>query len=347
MDKAVASPIASRPAAWSIALAFALLYTSWGTTYFAIRAGVHTYHVPPALFGGARVALAGWLLLGYLALRGESIRLPAREMFWIVLSGALLFVAGNGLITVALDRIPSGVAAVLTATTPLWMALMEAAWPWGEKLRLRGWFGLVAGLVGVLILLAPKLRQEALLHDASPLIALASTMLWGLGAFIVRHRPKSGSHLAAAAYQMALGGTGLTVVGLAAGEYADLRPECFGLGPIAAFIYLLIVGSLIGFVAFNWLLGHVPAAMVGTYAYVNPVVAILVGRFLGGEEVTIAIVLGMGIILGGVALVRGAALNPRGPAHAGQLNEHKRISCVEDASANGNVSPRSEPQVRR
>src|SRR5689334_12671168 len=118
-----------RPAAWAIALAFLLVYVSWGTTYFAIRSGVHTYRLPPALFGGGRVCLAGLILLAYLGLRGESLALRRRELTWTALTGLVLFIGGNGLITFAMDRVPSAVAAVLVASTPLWIASLEGLWP--------------------------------------------------------------------------------------------------------------------------------------------------------------------------------------------------------------------------
>src|SRR5262249_24103789 len=114
-----------RPARWAIVLAFTLVYISWGTTYYVIRQGVHTYQLPPALFGGVRVGLAGLLLLTYLRCRGEVLRLPLRALLWIAGGGVAMFVFGNGLITVVLDRVPSGMASVLVASTPLWMALLE------------------------------------------------------------------------------------------------------------------------------------------------------------------------------------------------------------------------------
>src|SRR5262245_2797136 len=133
-----------RPAASAVALAFALLYLSWGTTYLAIKEGVRD--LPPALFGGVRVCLAGVLLAAYPALRGEPLRLPRRELLWTGLGGLLLFVGGNGMITAAEKTVPSGVASVLVATTPLLMALLETLWPRGERLSARGWLGLLVGL---------------------------------------------------------------------------------------------------------------------------------------------------------------------------------------------------------
>jgi drug/metabolite transporter (DMT)-like permease len=303
-------PTSSSPT-WSVVLAFALVYLSWGTTYFAIRQGVHAEKLPPALFGGVRVSLAGWLLLAYLGLRGERLGMPRREFFWVALSGLLLFVGGNGLITVALDKVPSGVTAILVASTPLWMAVMEMAWPKGDRLGVGGWLGLLLGLGGVVLLLWPKSEEAAqLFQNAGPLLVIGSTLFWALGSLVLRYRKRSGSHLAAAAYQMILGGTSLALIGVVLGEVRELTPERFTWGAYTSFFYLLIVSSLVGFVAFNWLLGHVRAALVSTYAYVNPLIAILVGWLLGGEDLTVQILIGMVIILAGVALVRWGGAKP-------------------------------------
>src|SRR5947207_11765486 len=126
-----------RPATWALLLAFTAVYLSWGTTYLAIKAGVR--HLPPALFGGGRLVLAGLVLLAFLALRGERLRLPRRELLWVALPGVLLFVGGNGLVTWAEVTVDSGVASVLVATTPLWIGLLGSLWPNGERLSVRGW----------------------------------------------------------------------------------------------------------------------------------------------------------------------------------------------------------------
>jgi drug/metabolite transporter (DMT)-like permease len=306
------SSLLNEPAAWKRVLAFSLLYLSWGTTYFAIRAGVHTEKLPPALFGGVRVALAGFILLGFLAWRGEKVSMPWRHFMWVAISGLLLFVGGNGLITFALDNVPSGVTAVLVAATPLWMALMETAWPGGDRLSVRGWMGLLIGLAGVLVLLWPKPEDASLLfRQAGPLWILGSSLFWALGSLVIRYRRGSASPMVSAAYQMIVGGLVTTLLGISIGEVSQLATERFTLGAAFSFFYLLIVGSLIGFVAFNWLLGHVRATLVGTYAYVNPLIAIVVGWLLGGEDMTIRILAGVVVILSGVALVRAGGIKPK------------------------------------
>jgi drug/metabolite transporter (DMT)-like permease len=303
MRPSTQEPPSRRPPTWAFVLAFALIYLGWGTTYFAIKEGVKT--LPPALFGGVRLSLAGLILIAFLAARGEAAVLRGRDLAWTAIGGLILFIGGNGLITVGEKTVPSGVACVLVATTPLWMALIELLWPWGERLSLRGWTGLFLGLGGVLVLLAPKLGHPAeFLGDFGPLLVLGSSLSWAIGTVILRHTRPRGSHIAAAGYQMLIGGSGLVLIGLALGEVNQLTPAAFTPGAVWAFFHLLIVGSLLSFVAYNWLLGQVSAALVGTYAYVNPFVALLIGWLLGGEELTGWILGGMVVILAGVALVR-------------------------------------------
>jgi drug/metabolite transporter (DMT)-like permease len=291
------------PARWSVVLAFILVYLSWGTTYLAIKKGVEAF--PAALFGGSRIALAGFLLLAYLAIRRQSLRMPLPDFLWTALVGILMFVGGNGLITFGEKYVASGVASILAATTPLWMALLEMAWPWGERLTIRGWLGLFIGLSGAVVLLAPRLQEPAnLVQDAGPLLVLGSSFAWSTGSFILRYRRLRGNHLSVAAYQMLVGGGGLFVIGLLIGEQQELERARFTPQGVYAFFHLLVFGSLIGFVAYNWLLGKVSAALVGTYAYVNPLVALVIGRVLNREPITGWIVGAMAVILAGIALVR-------------------------------------------
>lgn len=299
----------SSPASWKLVLALAIVYISWGTTYFAIKEGVKT--LPPALFAGPRLAVAGAVLLGWLLLRGESLRLTWAELGRLSLSAAAMFLGGNWLITVGEKTVDSGVASVLVATTPLFMAVLELLCPWGERLTWKGWVGLLAGLVGVVILLGPKLEQpSSLIEDLGPALVLGSAFCWALGSLILRYGRQRTSVFVAAGYQMLVGGLGLTALGVALGEVQQLTPDALTPGAITAFFYLLVVGSLLGFVAYAWLLANVSAAMAGTYAYVNPIVAIFVGWLLGGEEITGAILAGMAVILLGVALVRGGGVQP-------------------------------------
>jgi drug/metabolite transporter (DMT)-like permease len=292
-----------RPSKWALALAFGLVYVCWGTTYLAMKKGVREEHLPPALFGGVRVTIAGLILLSFQLIRGERVRLAAGDRLPVALSALLLFVGGNGLINKAGQTLDSGLCAVLAATTPLWIGLFEMFWPAGERLSRRGWLGLVIGLMGVLVLCVPLLDRSTRLElDIGYLIVLGSATCWALGSLVSRHCPVSCPHLTGAAYQMILGGGSLALVGVLCGEIQRL-PDQITPRAVEAFLWLLVVGSLLGFVAFNWLLAHVSASHVGTYAYVNPAIAVVLG-ILDGEPLTAWLVGGIVIILIGVALVR-------------------------------------------
>jgi drug/metabolite transporter (DMT)-like permease len=292
------------PAKWAVVLAFALVYLSWGTTFLAIKKGVEYF--PPALFSGFRLGSAGLLILAYMAVRGQPAYLALREFLWTAFVGILMFVGGNGLLTLGEKiSVASGVASILGATTPLFIALFETMWPRGERLTARGWFGLFVGLGGVLLLLAPELEDPAaLLADAGPWFILGSSVSWALGSVVMRYRRIRGSYLAIAAYQLIVGGAALVGIGWASGEFSEVGPSQFTFASVYSFFHLLVFGSLVGFVAYVWLLGHVSATLVGTHSYVNPAVAVLAGWLLNNESITAVIAGGMVIILMGVALVR-------------------------------------------
>lgn len=294
-----------RPPTWAILLAFMLVYVTWGTTYLAIKIGVQW--LPPALFGGTRITLAGLIILTYQALRGERVRLPGREIAGAALIGGFFFVGGNYLVALGQKWVDSGKAAVLIATTPLWTGLIEAVWPGGERLTLRGWLGLAIGFGGIIVLKWPELLAAGdAAFDPRPLVIIASALLWAFGSCLMVRMRRTGSPLTIAAYQMILGGTGQMVMGICLGEISDLHPGCINQESILAFCYLLVFGSLIGFMAYTWLVRNVSVTQAGTYAYVNPVIAIIVGWRFGKEEINGWIVAGMVVILAGVALVRGS-----------------------------------------
>lgn len=311
MDQAPPPAPLRRSAPAAVLVALLLVYLSWGTTFLAIREGVK--HFPPALFGGIRVGLAGLVLLTFLAIRGAPVLLSMRRMLALAGIGAVLFVGGNGLITFAEKTVESGAASLLAATTPLWMALFETARPHGERLTLRGWLGLFAGLVGLVLLLPQPHNLGALIGDVGPFLVLGSAVSWAAGSFLLRLRPAEGSPFAEAGYQMAFGGAALTVVGLCRGELSELSAAGFAPAGILAFFHLLVFGSLVGFVAFTWLLNHTSAALAGTYSYVNPVVAVVLGWGLAGERITYWTLAGMVVILCSVALVRGGLARPARP----------------------------------
>jgi drug/metabolite transporter (DMT)-like permease len=295
-------------------VALALVYLSWGTTYLAIREGVKYF--PPALFGGTRVGLAGLILLGFLTLRGAPVRLPVGRLLWLAVAGVILFVGGNGLITFAEKTIESGAASLLAATTPVWMALLETVRPHGERLTWRGWLGLFTGLLGLMLLVPLPHNLADVVKDVGPLLVLGSAMSWALGSCLLRLRPTQGSPFAEAGYQMVFGGAAMTIFGLCTGEAAQISSASFTTVSIWAFVHLLVFGSLVGFVAFTWLMNHTSAALAGTYAYVNPMVAVLLGWWIAHERLTPWTLAGMVVILASVALVRSGLARPPRPSAA-------------------------------
>lgn len=298
------TPHSPHAAPWKITTALALVYLSWGTTYFAIKEGVKT--LPPFAFGGARIGLAGFVLLLGLFICRQPLRISGRDLLWSWFLGLLLFVGGNGLINIAEKTVDSGLASVLVATTPLWLALLETVWPWGERLTWRGWIGMLAGLLGVMFLALPKMghSEQATYELSGCLIVLASAFTWAVGTFGQRYRRTRAPALVAAAYQMMIGGACMVLLGVALGEPQRIGVESITPGAVWAFCHLLVVGSLIGYVAYVWLLGHVSTTVAGTYAYVNPVVALAVGQLAGEDNFQWPVVTGMLVILTGVALVR-------------------------------------------
>ena len=291
----------SLPSTWQVVVALALVYACWSTTYLAIKIGVRD--LPPGLFAGTRVSLAGICLLLILGLSGGRV-LPEKGTWRsLFLVGTLLFVGGNGLITWAEKSVESGLAAVLVATVPLWMALMEALTPRGERLRFVGWLGQLMGLSGVCLLFAGRSGHGEGSYFGTGMV-LASAFCWSLGSFLQRRLAHGRSPYGQAGWHMLLGGLLMTAIGLAMGEAQEIGPESINRNSVGAFFYLLIVGSLIGFVAYVWLLRHVGTLIAGTYAYVNPVLAVVLGVFWDNEPVGILMVIGLGIILAGVSLVR-------------------------------------------
>jgi drug/metabolite transporter (DMT)-like permease len=293
------------PATWTLVLGFALIYVSWGTTYYVTSFAMAKLTMPPALFGGIRLLLAGSILLLYQTMRGQSLRLTWPDAGRLFLISVCLFLSANLLITIAQKRVPSGVAAILVATTPLWMGLFGMGWPSGERLSWRGWLGLILGFAGIALTMQPQWKDGYDLGtEFGPLLVLASAASWAIGALFSRQFALKLSHLTSAGYQMLFGGVSQIVVGTSFDEW-PLLMERLNWSAVGAFTYLLIVGSLTGFVAFNWLLGHVSAAKVGTYAYVNPIIAVFIGWLMKETQIHNWLLAGIAVILTGVYLVRG------------------------------------------
>ena len=280
-------------------LAWAAVCVIWGTTYLAIRVALET--IPPFLMGGLRWTAAGCLLISILKIRGEL--LPARGTwpFQAVL-GVLLIGFGNGGVVWAEQSVPSGLTAVLVSSTPFWMIGIEQLMPDGERITLRHVLGLLIGFCGIVVLVWPEIRVS---ESRGFLVGVLATQLacagWALGSVYARRRRKDENVLAGVALQMVAAGVCLSVLALATGEWASLR---FTQRTSTAVLYLLFMGSIVGFSAYAYALKHLPIATVSLYAYINPVIAVLLGTVVLREPFSARIAVAGAVVLAGTAIVR-------------------------------------------
>ena len=268
----------------SIVAAFAAVYVIWGSTYLAIRYAIET--LPPFLMAGVRFVIAGLLVYVWVAWREGAARSTAREWGQSAIVGAFLLLGGNGAVVWAEQRVPSGIAALLVATLALWMVLLEWVRPNGTRPTLPVIGGVLLGLAGVGILVGPQqLVGGSAVDPAGALALLAASLSWAIGSLASRSPRMPRSVMLGTATQMLAGGAMLLVAGALRGEATNIRWEAMSAESLAGLAYLVVFGSLVGFTAYIWLLGHVSAASASTYAYVNPVVAVLLGWAIAGEAV--------------------------------------------------------------
>jgi len=291
------APAAASSPAWLPWVALWIVYVVWGSTYLAIRVMVET--MPPLLSAGARFVVAGAVLVAVLALRGRRIRLDRATFAGAGLVGTLLMGA-NGVVTIAEQEVPSGLAALLVASVPLWVILLRRLAR--EPVSRTSVAAVAVGFAGVALLLAPG--EGA---GAAPLIGLlgvvAAAAMWATGSFASPRVSLPREPLVSVGWQMLLGGAVCVAAGLALGEGADVRPAAFSLDSLLALGYLVVFGSWLAFTAYAWLLQNAPLSKVATYAYVNPVVAIALGAVILGEAVTGLTVAAAAVIVVSVALV--------------------------------------------
>lgn len=277
--------------------AFAAIYLIWGSTYLAIRYAVEA--VPPFLAIAVRCVLGAAILFAWLAARRSLARPTARQWATAALAGGLLFAAGQAVLAWAEQRVPSGSAAVLLATIPLWMVLLDAV----RVRRLPAWHvlaGLTIGLLGVTLLGGNS--AQAPMHDYIMLVLAA--FAWALGSLVARNGLSALPAFQSTAMQLAGGGLVLILVTLGSGELAGWSPAALTLKAGGAIAYLVIGGTVIGFVAYTWLLRVVSSQAVGTYAFVNPLVALGLAWATGDEILRPATLMAATLILGGVLLMR-------------------------------------------
>jgi len=280
-----------------IVAAFATIYLVWGSTFLAIRIGVS--QLPPLLFGGLRFLLAGTLLATVALVLRERFPRERAEWRWMVLFSLLMITLSNGMGTIALQYVPSNEGALLAASSALWIAVLGAFGPRGHALTARGLLGVLLGCVGVLLIVWPRGTQPAG-HLGWQALILLSNFSWAVGTILYRDSALAVGPIAFNAVMMVLGGTWLVLGGLATGELPrwEWHP-----GGIAAMVYLAVFGSALAYTSYSWLLKRVPADRVGTFAYVNPAVAALLGWAVLHEALGPLQVAGMVVVLLGVALV--------------------------------------------
>jgi len=290
-----------RPPSIRILISYISVFLIWGSTYLAIRIGVRD--IPPALLAGTRFLVAGLIMVVFGRLTGRQFPSTFRDIRTLCVVGIFLLVAGNGLVVWSEQWIHSGLAAVIIATVPLFMSTIDSLIPGGHKLPPIGWLGIVIGFAGVVVLVSPSLglAQGEQMELAGIVGLVLASFFWSIGSVYSTRNPVNADILVVTGIEMLAGGIVLTVVALMTGEVYVARATTAGL---LSLLYLIIFGSIVGFTAYAYLLKHVPAAKASTYAYVNPIVAVILGAILLSEPIDLRTILATLIILGGVGLVQ-------------------------------------------
>jgi drug/metabolite transporter (DMT)-like permease len=303
-----------------IALSFGLVYLFWGSTYLAIMIAVR--HFPPPVLGALRFLIAGALMLGWCAFTGKKISITRRDFVRLLLIGVLLLVGGNTVLAWAEKYINSGLAAMIVAVVPIWVAMIEALIG-GDRLNRLGWGGLLLGIGGLFVLLWPDIATGSPIGRRDLFASLGlmlGSLSWAIGSVLSRRFKLSVEPFAATGWEMTLAGIVNALIASSIGDFhrADwTRPGWLAVG------YLVTFGSLVGFTAYIWLLEHVPTPKVATYAYVNPVVAVFLGWLIGGEHIDRYMLLGMVVIVTAVILVTSSKLR------SGKMQASEQVSPCE------------------
>jgi drug/metabolite transporter (DMT)-like permease len=299
----MASPSqAGAPHRTRILVSFACVYLFWGSTYLAMRYGVEV--LPPFVLGASRFLISGPLLLGICLARGASIRPTSLREFWMLAAiGILMLVGGNTAVIWAEQILPSGFAALIVASIPIYAALIEVIRPRGEGLRPQGWIGIAVGFAGLILLLWPGLKvglRGDTRQIVSSAVLLCGALSWTIASILSRHTKIGLSGMAAAGWEMLVAG----IVDLAIlGATRQWHGAHWGMQAWASILWLVIIGSLITYTAYLYLLDHVEVSKVATYAYVNPIIAVALGAIFLHERFIPVEWLGMAAILVAVFLV--------------------------------------------
>ncbi len=291
---------ATRPHRWQKLLAFAILYVVWGSTFLAIRIGVR--ELPPFLFAGMRFLAAGTAI--YLWMLARGVPSPtSREWAAASLLAVPIFLVDYGLVFWAEKRVPSGVTAVMLATIPAFTALAEILLLRTQRLTLRLMFALLLGICGVVVLVSPAGFGGGAIDAVGAAALIVGAMSWSFGSVLTRKLPLPQSKVMSAGAQMLAGGVLLSVAATFLGEFKGFSVRAISSAAWISLIYLIVAGSIVAFTAYIWLIGHESPTKVGTYAYVNPIIAVLLGYFLGGEALGARTVAGTALVLVSVVVI--------------------------------------------
>jgi drug/metabolite transporter (DMT)-like permease len=308
--------------------ALAAIYVVWGSTYLAIRVAVET--LPPLLMASVRFLIAGGVLYAWAIRRGDrhGDRPTLSQWRAAAIIGTALLLGGNGGVVLAEQSVPSGIAALLVATVPLWMVVLARA-VLGERVTWRESLGIAVGFGGILLLVNPTTGGSF-----DPLgvgLLLFASLSWAAGSLYARRAPMPSRGLVGTAMQMIAGGVALGIAGIAAGEIADVDPAGASTASLLGLGYLIVFGSLVGFTAYAWLLRVTRTSLVSTYAYVNPVVAVLLGWGFLGEPLSIRTLVAGGVIVIGVALIVTARARRPAEPPAGEPSGELPAADVRDS----------------
>jgi drug/metabolite transporter (DMT)-like permease len=298
---------------WKIVVAFGLVYVFWGSTYLGI--GIAVEQIPPATMCAARFLIAGVVMLAYCALSGHRIRFSSQQLWHLAAVGILLLMGGNLTLSYAEKIVPTGLAALLIAITPLWFLVLDSLLLGDHHISRRGKIGLAIGIAGVVVLIWPDLRHPNAFGHRELWWSLAlqlSSFSWALGSVLSKKwRTAATDPFSAIAWQVTFGGIGNLIFALLVEKPANVTWTYRGVGAI---LYLVVFGSWIGYTAYIWLLQHVPTSKVSTYAYVNPVVAVFLGWLVLHERIDRYIAMGSAIVIASVVLVTSAKVSKRASA---------------------------------
>jgi drug/metabolite transporter (DMT)-like permease len=295
----------TNPQLW---VALAIVYTVWGSTYLAIRVAVET--LPPFLMASVRFLIAGGILYAFSIRRGERVadRPGFRQWRAAAIVGTLLFLGGNGGVVWAEQRVASGVAALIVASVPLWMALMAFV-ALRERLPKVAVAGLIVGFAGTALLIRPSGSSHIDLTGA--LVLVGASASWAIGTLYAGRAPLPLRGGVSAGMQLLCGGVVLGIAGLASGELGRIHPASFSRSSLLALAYLIVFGAIIAFSAYSWLVQNAPPAIVSTYAYVNPAIAVLLGWAFLNEQVASTTLVAGAVIIVAVAMIVGSRTKMR------------------------------------